>query len=110
MHVKHCCQTSARAVQGFDTSDYTTQIGGEIKAFSGAGYIDKKAERRLDAVIKYAMVAGKKVCCAKIVTFWPRVTCKWVPGNKYTGRTWCSGWRWWPGVGGSISKCTRKFG
>lgn len=53
------------AAQGFDTTDYTTQIAGEIKNFSGAGYIDRKAERRLDAVIKYAMVAGKKVSSLK---------------------------------------------
>ena len=56
--IESVCPT---ALQGFDVSDYSTQIAGEIKHFSGAGYIDRKAERRLDACIKYAMVAGKKV-------------------------------------------------
>ena len=53
-------------IEGFDAADFSTRIAGEIKDFSGDGYIDKKSERRLDAVLKYAIVAGKKVsspCC-----------------------------------------------
>lgn len=48
------------AIEGFDTSDFTTQFAGEIKDFSADGYIPKKQERRLDACIKYTLVAGKK--------------------------------------------------
>ena len=48
-------------IEGFDAGDFSTRIAGEIKEFSGDGYIDKRAERRLDSFLKYAIVAGKKV-------------------------------------------------
>ena len=48
-------------IEGFDAGDFSTRIAGEIKSFSGDGYIDKRSERRLDAFLKYAIVAGKKV-------------------------------------------------
>ena len=47
-------------IEGFDAGDFSTRIAGEIKEFTGDGYIDKRAERRLDSFLKYAIVAGKK--------------------------------------------------
>ena len=62
-------------IEGFDAGDFSTRIAGEIKNFSGDGYIDKKSERRLDAVLKYAIVAGKKVSmlCCSIACVGPRI-------------------------------------
>ena len=37
------------------------QIAGEIKDFDPGDLVDKKSARRLDLVIKYILVAGKKV-------------------------------------------------
>ena len=37
---------------------------GEIKDFQVGDYINKKMARRMDDVIKYTIVAGKKVCCS----------------------------------------------
>ena len=48
-------------IEGFDAGDFSTRIAGEIKEFTGDGYIDKRSERRLDSFLKYAIVAGKKV-------------------------------------------------
>ena len=48
-------------IEGFDAGDFSTRIAGEIKHFTGDGYIDKRSERRLDSFLKYAIVAGKKV-------------------------------------------------
>lgn len=39
----------------------TPQIAGEIKDFDPGDLVDKKSARRLDLVIKYILVAGKKV-------------------------------------------------
>lgn len=36
------------------------QIAGEIKDFDPGEFVDKKSARRLDLVIKYLLVAGKK--------------------------------------------------
>ncbi|GFR42796.1 hypothetical protein Agub_g3761 [Astrephomene gubernaculifera] len=47
-------------IEGFNASDYTTRFAGEIKSLDCSGYITKKFEKRVDAVIKYTMVAGKK--------------------------------------------------
>lgn len=47
-------------IQGFDTTDFSTTIAGEIKHLDCEGYILKKWERRIDNVMKYMSVAGKK--------------------------------------------------
>lgn len=41
-------------------ADYTTRIAGEIKSLDCDGYVLKKWEKRVDKVIKYLTVAGKK--------------------------------------------------
>ena len=48
-------------IQGFNTEDFSTRFAGEIHGFGCNGYVPKKMERRMDATIKYIMVAGKKV-------------------------------------------------
>ncbi|KAK9830287.1 hypothetical protein WJX72_010820 [[Myrmecia] bisecta] len=47
-------------IENFDVKDFSTTFAGEIKNFACNGLVSKKMERRLDACIKYAMVAGKK--------------------------------------------------
>ncbi|GIL44318.1 hypothetical protein Vafri_1823 [Volvox africanus] len=47
-------------IEGFNATDYTTRFAGEIKSLDCTGYISKKFEKRVDAVIKYIIVAGKK--------------------------------------------------
>lgn len=47
-------------IEGFDASDYTTRIAGEIKSLDCEGYVLKKWEKRIDGVMKYLQVAGKK--------------------------------------------------
>lgn len=42
----------------FDTTDFSTNIAGEVKNFSHAGLIDDKDARRMDIFIRYGMVAG----------------------------------------------------
>ncbi|KAG2434832.1 hypothetical protein HXX76_007717 [Chlamydomonas incerta] len=47
-------------IEGFACADYTTRFAGEIKSLDCTGYVTKKFEKRVDAVIKYILVAGKK--------------------------------------------------
>jgi len=47
-------------IENFDTTDYSTAFAGEIKSLDCEGYVLKKWERRIDNVIKYMSVAGKK--------------------------------------------------
>lgn len=47
-------------IDRFDTSALPTKFAAQIKGFSSDGYIDGKNDRRLDDVIRYAIVAGKK--------------------------------------------------
>ncbi|KAG2434939.1 hypothetical protein HYH02_012136 [Chlamydomonas schloesseri] len=47
-------------IEGFPCTDYTTRFAGEIKSLDCSGYVTKKFEKRVDAVIKYILVAGKK--------------------------------------------------
>lgn len=44
----------------FDTADYPTKIGAEVKDFNAEDYIDKKEARRMDRFTQYA-VAGAKM-------------------------------------------------
>ncbi|KAG2486649.1 hypothetical protein HYH03_014705 [Edaphochlamys debaryana] len=47
-------------IEGWNTQDYTTRFAGEIKKVDCTGYVTKKFEKRIDATIKYILVAGKK--------------------------------------------------
>jgi 3-oxoacyl-[acyl-carrier-protein] synthase II len=47
-------------IESFDASDFSTRIAGEIKSLDCDGYVLKKWEKRVDGVIKYLQVAGKK--------------------------------------------------
>lgn len=47
-------------IEGFDATEYSTRFAGEIKSLDASPYIAKKWENRVDKVIKYMMVAGKK--------------------------------------------------
>lgn len=42
----------------FDTTDYRTQIAGELKNFDFTGYVPPKDVRRIDRFCQYAVVAG----------------------------------------------------
>ena len=48
-------------IEKFDTTSYSTQFAGEIKQLDVSKYVNRKMARRLDDVIKYTIVAGKKV-------------------------------------------------
>jgi 3-oxoacyl-(acyl-carrier-protein) synthase len=48
-------------IDKWDTQGYSTQFAGEIKELDVSKYVNKKMARRLDDVIKYTIVAGKKV-------------------------------------------------
>lgn len=41
--------------------EWTTRIAGEVKGLDTEGLVLKKWEKRIDDVIKYMLVAGKKV-------------------------------------------------
>lgn len=48
-------------IEKFDTNGYSTRFAGEIKQLDVTKYVNRKMARRLDDVIKYTIVAGKKV-------------------------------------------------
>lgn len=48
-------------IEKFDTDGYSTRFAGEIKQLDVSKYVNRKMARRLDDVIKYTIVAGKKV-------------------------------------------------
>ncbi len=45
-------------IDKFDTTSYTTRIGGSIKNFDVSQYMDAKDERRMDEFIKYGVAAA----------------------------------------------------
>ncbi|XP_044462365.1 3-oxoacyl-[acyl-carrier-protein] synthase I, chloroplastic-like [Mangifera indica] len=47
-------------IDRFDASKFPTRFGGQIRGFSGKGFIDPKNDRRLDDCLRYCIVAGKK--------------------------------------------------
>ena len=51
-------------IDKWDTSGSSTQFAGEIKQLDVSEYVNRKMARRLDDVIKYTIVAGKKVSFA----------------------------------------------
>lgn len=53
-------RSGIRPIEGFPCGDYATRFAGAIRNFDAGNYMDKKQERRVDAFIKYAIVAGKK--------------------------------------------------
>ena len=53
-------------IEKFDTHGYSTHFAGEIKQLDVSKYVNKKMARRLDAGIKYTIVAGKKVQCGML--------------------------------------------
>ncbi len=46
-------------VEAFDISDYPTKIGGEVRDFNPADYIDKKDIRRMDRCVQFAVSASR---------------------------------------------------
>eukprot|EP00440_Ansanella_granifera_P010140 gb/GFBE01011001.1/.p1 GENE.gb/GFBE01011001.1/~~gb/GFBE01011001.1/.p1 ORF type:complete len:494 (+),score=131.94 gb/GFBE01011001.1/:1-1482(+) len=58
---KLCAGTSAvKTISKFDPEGLTTKIAAQIEGFQATGYVDKKSERRMDDVVKYTIVSGKK--------------------------------------------------
>ncbi|MFZ5352601.1 MAG: beta-ketoacyl-ACP synthase II [Bacillota bacterium] len=47
-------------VTRFDTTDFDTKIGAEVKDFEPSEYIDKKEVRRMDRYTQYAVAAAKQ--------------------------------------------------
>ncbi|OMO49936.1 hypothetical protein COLO4_38292 [Corchorus olitorius] len=47
-------------IDRFDASLFPTRFAGQIRGFTTQGYVDAKADRRLDDYLRYSMVAGKK--------------------------------------------------
>ncbi|KAL6777031.1 KAS2 [Auxenochlorella protothecoides x Auxenochlorella symbiontica] len=47
-------------IEGFDTSDYSTKIAGEVKSVDAAPYVARKWVKRMDEVMKFMFVAGKQ--------------------------------------------------
>lgn len=45
-------------ISAFDVSDYTSQIGGEVKNFDPHDYMDKKEARRMDRSVQLAIAAS----------------------------------------------------
>jgi 3-oxoacyl-[acyl-carrier-protein] synthase II len=47
-------------ITGFDCSEFSTRIAGEIKGFDPGEYLDKKQARRFDPYLAYGVVGGKR--------------------------------------------------
>lgn len=47
-------------IQHFAASDWSTNFAGEIRGLETEGYLTKKLARRIDDVIKYTIISGKK--------------------------------------------------
>ncbi|CAJ1351437.1 unnamed protein product [Effrenium voratum] len=52
--------SAIKKITKFDPEGLTTQIAAQIEDFQAIGYVDKKSERRMDDVVKFTIVAGKK--------------------------------------------------
>ena len=46
-------------VTRFDTTDYPSQIAGEVKSFDVNRYVDKKEQKKMDTFIHYALAASQ---------------------------------------------------
>eukprot|EP00434_Breviolum_minutum_P034288 symbB.v1.2.030341.t1/scaffold3410.1/size62789/2 len=53
-------KSAIKRITKFDPEGLTTQIAAEICDFEAIGYVDKKSERRMDDVVKFTIVGGKK--------------------------------------------------
>ena len=53
-------KSGAGMITKFDTSDYSTKIGAEIKGFDGLEHFDTKELRRLDSYSQYAIVSARE--------------------------------------------------
>ncbi|KAL3685363.1 hypothetical protein R1sor_003385 [Riccia sorocarpa] len=53
-------QSGISLIDRFDASSFPTKFGGQIRGFSGKGYIDGKNDRRLDDCLRYTLVGGQK--------------------------------------------------
>ncbi|PCJ26052.1 MAG: beta-ketoacyl-[acyl-carrier-protein] synthase II [SAR86 cluster bacterium] len=51
-------QSGINAIEHFDASDFSTQIGGSIKDFNCADYMLPKESRRMDTFMHYGIAAG----------------------------------------------------
>lgn len=47
-------------IQGFDTTDFSVKIAGELKDFEITDYLDRKSAKRIDPFAQYAMIASKE--------------------------------------------------
>lgn len=47
-------------IESFDTSDYDTKIGAEVKNFHPTDYMEKKEARRMDRFVQFAVAAAKQ--------------------------------------------------
>lgn len=47
-------------VESFDTSEYATKIGGEVKDFNPLDYMDRKDVRRTDRFVQFGIAAAKQ--------------------------------------------------
>jgi 3-oxoacyl-[acyl-carrier-protein] synthase II len=50
--------SGAQAVEGFDTTDYTTKIWAKVKNFDIENYVSSKDARKMDPFTQYGMVAA----------------------------------------------------
>ncbi len=53
-------KSGAREISSFECSEFPTRIAAPVSDFDTEGYLDKKQARRVDPVISYGIVAGKK--------------------------------------------------
>jgi len=53
-------KSAIKKITKFDPEGLTTQIAAQIEGFKAIPYVDKKSERRMDDVVKFTIVAGKK--------------------------------------------------
>lgn len=61
VYEKLCAGKSAvKTITKFDPEGLTTRIAAQIDGFGAMGYIDGKNERRMDDVVKYTIVSGKR--------------------------------------------------
>lgn len=53
-------KSAIKRITKFDPEGLSTQIAAQIADFKAIGYVDKKSERRMDDVVKFTIVSGKK--------------------------------------------------
>ena len=52
-------QSGIGAVMAFDTTDFPSRIGGEVKGFDPVDFLDRKEARRMDWFAQFAVAAAK---------------------------------------------------